>query len=183
MRIEELKKEWQSIKTPRIDLDRLKAMTSEKNHPVLSGIRKQLILELIGWSIFLFICFSGLDADQKPTLENAILILSVILPMGFNIYGYRLSQELIAGQDISTSLQNRIGSIKRFAIGSVMLRILLIIGVGYFFISTVDINPAKLLLLGAVILFLIGPLFLLVRTWTKRIDKLNSNLRLLKEHS
>lgn len=183
MRIEELKKEWQSIKTPEIDLDKLKAMTIEKSHPVLSGIRKQLTLELISWSAFLFICFTGLDADQKPILADAVLILSVVLPMALNIYGYRLSKELIAGKDISSSLQNRIGSIKRFAIGSVTLRILLIIGVGYFFVSTVDINPGKLMLLGAGSMFLIVPLYLLVRIWTKRIDKLSSTLRLLKEHS
>lgn len=183
MKIEELRKEWQSIKTPQIDLDRLKVMTIEKSHSVLSGIKKQLTLELVSWSAFLFICFTGLDADQKPILANAILIISVALPIVFNIYGYRLSKELIAGKDISSSLQNRIGSLRRFAIGSVVLRILLIIGVGYFFISTIDINQGKLMLLGAGSVFLIFPLYLLIRIWTKRIGKLSGTLRLLKEHS
>lgn len=183
MKIEELRKEWQSIKTPQIDLARLKDMTIEKSHPVLSGIRKQLIIELIGWSAFLIICFTGLDADQKPILTNVILIISVILPMIFNIYGYRLSKELIAGPDISSSLQNRIDSLRRFAIGSIVLRIMLITGVGYFFISTINVDQRKLMLLGAGSVFLIFPFYLLVRIWTKRLRKLSRNLKLLNEHS
>ena len=183
MEIEELRKEWQSIKTPHIELDRLKDMTMEKSHPVLSGIRKQLTIELIGWLAFLIICFTGLDAEEKPILTNAILIISVVLPMIFNIYGYRLSKELIAGPDISSSLKNRIGSLRRFAIVSVMLRVMLIIGVGYFFMSTVNITQGKLMLLGVGSLFLIFPFYMLVRIWMKRIGKLSSMLRLLKEHS
>ena len=183
MNIEELRSEWQSIKTPQIDLDRLKDMTTEKSHPVLSRIRKQLIVELIGWSAFVVICFTGLDAEQKPILANAILLLSVTLPMIFNIYGYRLSKELISGPDISSSLQNRIYALKNFAVVSVVLRIILISGVAYFFLSTVDINQSKFILLGAGSVFLIFPLYLLVRIWKKRIGKLKDNLSLLKEHS
>ena len=183
MEIEELRKEWQSIKTPQIALNRLKDMTIEKSHPVLSGIRKQLTIELIGWSAFLIICFTGLDADQKPILANVILLISVSLPMICNIYGYRLAKGLIAGPDISSSLKNRIGSLRRFAIVSVVLRMMLITGVGYFFISTVNITQVKLMLLGAGSVFLIFPLYILVRIWTKRIDKLSSTLRLLKENS
>jgi predicted permease len=181
MEIEEFKKEWKNIKTPQIDLARLKDMIIEKSHPVLSGIRKQLTLELIGWSAFLIICFTGLDADQKPILTNVILIISVTLPMIFNIYGYRLSKELIEGPDISSSLQNRIYSLRRFAIVCVLLRIMLIIGVGYFFVSTINIDHSKLMLLGAGSVFLIFPLYFLVRIWTKRLRKLSDTLRLLKE--
>jgi len=181
MNIEELRSEWQSIKTPQVELDRLKDMTIEKSHPVLSRIRKQLMMELIGWSAFVIICFTGLDAEQKPMLANAILLLSVTLPIIFNTYGYRLSKELIAGPDISSSLQNRINALKNFAIISVMLRIILISGVAYFFLSTVDITQGKLMLLGAGSVFLIFPLYLLVRIWKKRIGKLKDNLRLLKE--
>lgn len=182
MEIEELRKEWQSIETPQIELDRLKDMTMEKSHPVLSAIRKQLTIELIGWSAFLIICFTGLDADRKPILANAILLISVTLPILCNIYGYQLSKALIAGPDISSSLKNRIGSLRRFALISVVLRMMLISGVGYFFISTVNITEGKLMLLGVGSVFLIFPLYMLVRIWTKRIDKLSSNLRLLKEH-
>jgi len=181
MNIEELRSEWQSIKTPQIDLDRLKDMTIEKSHPVLSRIRKQLIMELIGWSAFVVICFTGLDAEQKPILANAILLLSVTLPMIFNVYGYWLSKEIIAGPDISLSLQNRIIALKNFAVISVLLRIILICGVAYFFLSTVDITQGKLMLLGAGSVFLIFPLYLLVRIWKNRICKLKDNLRLLKE--
>lgn len=183
MNIEELRNERQSIKTPQINVDRLKDMTIERNHPVLSGIRKQLTLELIGWSAFLFICFTGLDADQKPFFAKAILIISVALPMILNIYGYQLSKELIAGPDISSSLQNRIDSLRRFAIASVVLRIMLITGIGYFFVSTVNINLSKLILLGCGSMFLIIPLYLMVRIWKKRIRKLSGNLKLLKERS
>ena len=181
MEIEELRKEWKSIKTPQMDLDQLKRMTIEKSHPVLSGIRKQFTIELIGWSVFLVVCFTGLDADQKPILTNVLLLISVALPMIFNIYGYQLSKDLIEGPDISSSMQNRIDSLRRFAAGSVLLRIVLIIGVGYFFISSINIDQRKLMLIGAGSVVLIFQLYLFVRIWTKRIDKLRNTLSLLKE--
>lgn len=183
MEIEELRKEWQSIKTPQIDLDRLKDMIIEKTHPVLSGIRKQLTMELIGWSAFLIICFTGLDTDQKPILANIVLIISVALPMILNIYGFRLSRELIEGPDISSSLQNRIYSLRHFVIASLLLRIMLIAGVGYFFISSINIDQRKLVLLGVGGMCLIFPLHLFVRIWIKRIGKLSDTLSLLREHS
>lgn len=181
MKIEELRKEWKSIKTPQIDIDRIKDMTFAKSHPVLSGIKKQLTIELIGWSAFLIICFTGLDADQKPILTNVLLIISVALPMIFNVYGYQLSKGLIEGLDIRSSLQNRIGSLKRFAIVSVLLKIMLIVGVGCFFISTTSIDQRKLMLIGAGSVPLIFQLYLFVRIWAKRIDKLRNTLSLLKE--
>lgn len=181
MNIEELRSDWQSIKTPQIELDRLKDMTIEKSHPVLSRIRKQIIIELIGWTAFFIICVTGLDAEQKSILANAILLLSVTLPIIFNIYGYRLSKEIIAGPDISSSLKNRINALKNFATVSVMLRIILISGVGYFFLSTVNMTQGKLILLGTGSVFLILPLYLLARIWKKRIGKLKDNLRLLNE--
>lgn len=181
MEIEELRKEWKNIKTPQIDIDRIKDMTIAKSHPVLSGIRKQFTIELIGWSAFLIVCFTGLDADQKPILTNILLIISVALPMIFNVYGYQLSKELIEGPDISSSLQNRIDSLKRFAMVSVLLRIMLIIGVGYFFISSIDIDQRKLMLIGAGSVVLIFQLYLFVRIWIKRIDKLRNTFSLLKE--
>ena len=180
MELEEFKKEWQNIKTPNATPDQLKAMTLEKNRPVLNGIKKQFSLELIGWSVFLIVCFTGLDANQKPLLSNAILIISVVLPMILNIYGYRLSRELIEGSDISSSLQNRIASLSRFVVASILLRILLIVGVGYFFTASIYIDQHKLILLGAGSIFVAFLLYLLVRIWIKRISKLKETLILLK---
>ncbi|RYE54047.1 MAG: hypothetical protein EOP48_13095 [Sphingobacteriales bacterium] len=181
MEIDELKNEWNNIKTPKIELDRFKEMSIENSHPVLKSIRRQLLFELIGWSVFLFICYTGLDADQKPILANIALLLSVAFPMIFNIYGYGLSKNLIAGPDISTSLKNRIDSLKRFAVISVLLRLMLIAGVGYFFTSAIYIDERKLIILSIAIVLLILPLCFLVRTWIQRIGKLSSMLRSLNE--
>jgi hypothetical protein len=180
MELDELKKEWQSIKTPQIGPNELKNMTIERSHPVLSDIRKQLIIECMGWSGFLIVCFTGLDAEQKPLLSNVILLLSVGLPMVFNIYGYRLSKGLIAGPNIYSSLQNRMESLNHFAIISVVLRIVLIIGVIYFFIANRNIDQGKMLLIGAGILLLILPLYSLVRIWIKRISQLSGILKSLE---
>jgi len=180
MEVDELKKEWQSIKTPKIDPNKLKDMTIERSHPVLSNIRKQLIIECMGWSGFLIVCFTGLDAEQKPLISNVILMVSVGLPMVFNIYGYRLSKGLIAGPNIYSSLQNRMESLKQFAIISVVLRIVLIIGVIYFFVSNRNIDQGKMLLIGAGIVLMLLPLYSLVRTWTKRISQLSGILKSLE---
>lgn len=180
MQIEELKKEWKSIKTPEIDIDRLRDMTVAKSHPVLSGLRKQFTIELIGWSVFLVVCFTGLDADKKPILANAAIIISVTLPMILNVYGYQLSKELVEGPDICSSLRNRINSLRRFAVVSVILRIMLIAGLGYFFLSSIKIDQRKLMLAGAGGVVFIFQLYLLARVWAKRIGKLRDTLSLLE---
>jgi len=182
MKIEELKHEWQNVVTPQLDIDRLRNMTLEKSHPVLSGIRKQLILELFGWSAFVIICFTGLDADQKPFLTSVILIIVLALAMLFNVYGYQLSKDLIAGPDINSSLQNRIASLRRFAFISVVLRLVLIAGVGYFLSSSLQLDLRRLMLLGVASVVLVVPLYLLIRLWSKRISRLSETLRLLEEH-
>lgn len=179
MELDDFKKNWQNIQSPALELAQLEEMIKEKNHPVLSSIKKQLIGELAGWAAFLLVCFTGLDVEQKPLFATVILVLSIALPMLFNVYGYQLSKDVIAGPNIRASLLNRIKSLKRFAIGTAILRILLITGVGYFFISTVALDKRRLILITAGLAVLIIPLYLLARIWLGRITKLTATLNSL----
>lgn len=181
MELDELRNDWKAIHSSEIELSQLKNMLNEKSHPVLSGARKQLMIELLGWLAFLVLCFTGLDAQQKPLLTNMILVTSIIMPALFNVYGHQLTKDLIAGPDIRSSMLSRIMLLRRFVTGTVVFRLMLIAGVGYFLISTIHLNERKLILLGATSLILIFQLYLLVRIWNKRITKLTDTLTQLVE--
>lgn len=79
-----------------------------------------------------------------------LLCMGVCFLLGYFMRGLALPlavlMGLMEGPDISSSLQSRIGSLKRSARVSVLLRKPLIIGVGYFFISSINIDQRKLML-------------------------------------
>ncbi len=52
MELNDLKNTWQNVATPHTDHAAIKAMLSESNHPVLKGIRKQVVIEVSFWEPF-----------------------------------------------------------------------------------------------------------------------------------
>ena len=94
MELTELKQVWDTVEIPVKSTDDIKLMLSENNHPVLKKIRKQLTIEIIGWSVFLICYYSMFDGDHKPIWINIILVVSVLLPLIHNLLGYRLAKYL-----------------------------------------------------------------------------------------
>jgi len=169
MELTELKQVWDTVEIPVKSTDDIKLMLSENNHPVLKKIRKQLTIEIIGWSVFLICYYSMFDGDHKPIWINIILVVSVLLPLIHNLLGYRLAKYLVNGVTIRESLKNYLFKIKVYAIISIACRFFFVVGLLVFFTHGLSFNTIKYILLAIIILIFLTQLFLLYRLWVKRL--------------
>lgn len=176
MELSELKSTWNTVETPEISAAEIKDMLSENKHPVLKGIRKQLTIEIIGWSAFLAFYYTMFDGDLKPLWINLLLILCVLLPIIHNLTGYHFSKHLVHGTTIQESLRNYLAKIKRYALISIILRQLYLTGLLLFFTYGLSLNVNKYVSLAIISLVFLIQLLLTYRIWAKRLTTLKNSL-------
>lgn len=174
MELDELKYAWDTIKTPVKSTDDIKLMLSENRHPVLKKIRKQLTIEIVGWSVFLICYYTMFDGNHKPIWINITLIVSVLLPLIHNLMGYRFAKYLVNGVTIRESLKNYLSKVKIYAIVSIICRLFFVIGLLLFFTYGISFNTQKYASLAIIILIFLIQLSLLYRVWAKRLKSLES---------
>jgi hypothetical protein len=174
MELDELKYAWDTIETPVKSTDDIKLMLYENRHPVLKKIRKQLTIEIIGWSVFLICYYTMFDGDHKPTWINIILIVSVLLPLIHNLMGYRFAKYLVNGNTISESLTNYLSKVKIYAAVSIICRFFFALGLLVFFTYGLNFNTKKYISLAIIILIFLIQLSILYNLWAKRLKKLEN---------
>lgn len=174
MELAELKYTWDTIKTPVKSTDDIKLMLSENRHPVLKKIRKQLTIEIIGWSVFLICYYTMFDGDRKPIWINVILIVSVLLPLIHNLMGYRFAKYLVNGVTIRESLKKYRSKVKVYSAVSITCHFFFVIGLLVFFTQGLSFNTKKYISLAIIILIFLIQLSLLYRLWAKRLKKLEN---------
>lgn len=172
MELNDLKATWSTVESPKISTQKIREMASEKMHPILSGIRKQLTIEIMVWSIFLICYYSMFDGDKKPVWINALLVLSVLLPIFHNLMGYRVAKYPVQGTNIQESLKNHLSKVKTYAVVSILTRQIYLIGFLLFFTYGLSFNSSKYISLLIISLIFLVQLFMSCRIWAKRIKSL-----------
>lgn len=180
MEIDNLKKTWKNTGTTNLNTESMRNMIRAKNHPVLKGIRKQLIFETLIWIIFLFSYYDMFDGDQKPFYANMLLITAVILLIIHNLIGFLSQQKLIKGMNLKQSLEAYLSSIRVFRIFSIATRVTALICLLLFFTSIISFNSFRYGILAALMMLIPIQAFILNRIWNRRINQLK---KLLKEFS
>lgn len=176
MELDALKSTWNNIENPVKTPEEIQQMLIENNHPVLKEIRKQLLIEVIGWSAFLMVYYTMFDGDQKPLLINILLVVSVAAALVHNLTGYRLSSHLVAGTSIRASLQHYLVKVRTYAVISVISRVLLMAGFLLFFTYNISFDTGKYLMLSGAIALFAFQLILLCRIWLRRLRRLSNTL-------
>lgn len=176
MDLEQLKSDWNKISTPEKDTTELKKMLSENSHPVLKGIRRQLTIELIGWSAFLLCYYTMFDGDQKPLYINVLLVVSVSLSLLHNVSGYWSSKYLMQGNDLLISLKQYLNKMKVYAAVSICSRALFAAGLLLFFCYNIRFDSSKYLALGLAIVVMLIQLIFLSALWKRRLSALKSSI-------
>lgn len=167
-----LKSAWQHTGTPLKSTTDLKSAMKESNHPVLKGIRRQLIFETVGFTLFLLVYYDFFDGDRKPLYANLVLAGAMLLVIGHNIIGYRLAGRGIKDSDIRQSLEERLSGIKAYAIASIATRVLVMTCLCIFFTSVVRLDTQRYQLLALIAVIFAIQIALLSRIWWKRIKRL-----------
>jgi len=179
MEFNELKSTWNTVKTPEISPTEIQKMLSENRHPVLKNIRKQLTIEIIGWSISLICYYTMFDGDKKPVWINLLLVFSILLPVIHNLMGYRFAKYLVQGSNIQESLKNYLARVKRYAAISIISKQLFLIGLLLFFTYGLSFNTSKAISLVIIGVIFIIQLVLTYRIWAKRLVSLEKSINLL----
>ncbi|MXV15612.1 hypothetical protein [Hufsiella ginkgonis] len=180
MELDEFRSAWNTpVSLSKTPAD-IKTMLSENRHPVLKQIRRQSLLEIAGWTIFLACCYTMFDGDRKPLWINITLVISVLLPLAHNTAGYLGAKNLVKGTDLKRSLENYHRSLKTFAALSVAARTLFGTGLVLFFTYGLRLNLTRMLSLGAIALVFALQIWLLLRMWNKRISLLGKTISALR---
>jgi hypothetical protein len=176
MELDELKSEWNTVKPFSKTNEAILLMLQENRHPVLKAIRKQIIIELIGWSLFLVCYYTMFDGGNKPFFINIVLIFAVAFPMVHHLYGYHFNKYLIDGSNIKSSLEKYLNRMKAYASLSLISRVLFVSGLLLFFTYSIHFTASKYYLLTVIILVFLIQLFFLYRIWAKRLQELKNTI-------
>ncbi|WP_437918676.1 hypothetical protein [Sphingobacterium sp. LRF_L2] len=176
MEFNQLKSTWDAVKTPSISAIEIRNMLSENKHPVLKALRKQLAIEITGWLIFIAVYYSMLDGAVKPLWINLSLIFSILLPFVHNLMGYRLSKNLIYGDNIQKSLRNFLSKVKVYAIVSIVSRQIYLVGLLLFLTYGISLNANKLLFLIIAISCFLIQFAVLSMIWKTRLKSLKKTI-------
>jgi hypothetical protein len=150
----------------------LKRMISEKRHPVLKGIRRQLLIEIIAFTVFLFVYYDFFDGDRRAVYVNVLLVGAILLVIIHNIIGYVMTIQQVKGDNIMQSLHHHLSNMKMYAVTSVTCRTLMTGCLLFFFTSNIVFNAHKYWMLMSVIVILIVQMAWLSGIWFRRIRQI-----------
>jgi hypothetical protein len=168
MELDELRSAWNEPIAPGKSAAELHRMLSENKHPVLKGIRRQLAIEIAGWSALILCYYTMLDGERKPLWLNALLLVSVLLPLMHNLLGYRIIKNPVSGANIITSLYAYRCKIKRYALIAIACRVAYMAGLLLFLTYNVHFDQRKLIALGLIGTLFAVNIFILYRVWHRR---------------
>jgi hypothetical protein len=171
-----LKLAWQGINITAKSNTQLQDMMQEGKHPVLKGIRKQMIIETVAYTAFLCIYYNAFDGDRKPLVVNVLLVAAMLLAIGHNIINYLLTKRRTEGNNLQQSLNAHLSQMKVHAVISVTTRLLIAVCFLLYFTSVIIFTTSKYWLLAVGIAIFIAQVALLSRIWAGRIQQMKSTI-------
>jgi len=158
----------------------IKKMLRENKHPALKKIRRQMLWETLafGWLGITF--YDGFDGYKKPLYVNIILGVSVLLIILHNIIGYYNAKRSVDGYSLRASLERYEQSLRRFALWSILLRVLYSAGLMIFFLSVTGMGTWSWVLIGVLVSAFAFQMHIMKQMWQNRINEVNLTVRKLK---
>lgn len=180
MEKDNLKSTWKGISIPQKGKEELNLMLRKNSHPVLAAIKKQVTIELIGFTGFLFGYFTMFDGIGKPTYINVIIIAAIALQLFYGYKGYLLQSRFKGDKNLYKDLENFNSRLKTHRLGVITARVLFAIGLIVYFTYSISFSSNKFLALAFIVLTFSVQLWFLYKVWSKRILKLASVLEEFK---
>jgi hypothetical protein len=176
MELDEFKNAWQNVSTPSRSDNDITAMLSAGNHPVLKGIRQQVLIEVAAWLAFLLCYYTMFDGDTKPLWLNFLLVASVLFPVVHSLMGYSFARYLVNGPTVKQSLTVYLKKVQQYAVVSVCCRVLLAAGFVLFFTYGLSLNAARLYAIAIIAMLFSFQLWVLYRIWAKRLMQIKASI-------
>jgi hypothetical protein len=178
MDLEDLKSDYKKSRVENLKTtESLSKMKKSENHPVLKGIKKQLIFESIIWIVLLVVYYDFFDGQQKSILWNLLLVISILLLLSHNVLGYILVKNPIFGENIKESLQKYLTKIKSYSYISIASRVFAVTIFLGFLTSNAEWGINKtLLFMGLFLATITSQIYLLRKVWNKRIHSIENTI-------
>lgn len=175
-----LKAAWDNTPTPSRNTAELAVIANRQASPVMRGIRKQLIIELVGYTLFLVAYYDFFDGNKKPFYLNALLVVSVLFLLAHNVTGYTLAKNPAIGSSLLENMQQQLQQLKRYALVSVSSRGLAFAGIFAFFLANIHWDNSKYMAVAVIVIILLLQQFFLRKIWAGRIKRLSNTIAALK---
>jgi hypothetical protein len=172
MEKDKLQSLWQGINPTQKSQEELSKILKDRSHPVLKSMKKQILIELIGFTAFLFCYYTMFDGAAKPLLINVTLIVAIALPLLHNLKGYRLQKQFKSSSNLKDDLTSFVAKLKSFRVETMIARIAFVFGFLLFFTYNIEFSQGKW---WATLLIMIAfsiQLFFLYKIWSGRINRL-----------
>ena len=169
MEIDDLKSDWNTVQPILKTDESLLLLLQENKHPVLKSIRKQIVIEVSSWLIFLLVYYSMFDGYSKPFWVNVVLVFSLLLPVLHSLYGYFYNKYLTDGTDIKKALERLYNRLKKYAFFSILSRIGFVGGLLFFFTYNIDFTGTKYFFLLSICFVFVFQIAVLYSIWAKRL--------------
>lgn len=172
MEIDNLKSVWQDISTPQKNKEELNLMLKQNSHPVLTSIKKQITIELLGFTAFLFCYFTMFDGKTKPIVINLAIMGAIVLQLFYGYKGYLMQSKFKSNTNLIDNLRSFTKQLKSYRLQVFLARTVFAIGFISFFTYNISFSELKWWTLAFVVIAFGVQLWLLYRIWSKRIGRL-----------
>ncbi|MCW3463051.1 hypothetical protein [Chitinophaga nivalis] len=173
MQTDPLKSAWQNPVVATTDTATLSHLIRQRSSPVLKQIRRQLVIESLAFLTLLLVYYSAFDGDRKPFYLNALLVISVISLLLYNLAGLWLTRQQNITRQVLPTMQLQLQQLKKYAFLSVVLRVLGMAGIFTFFLLSVQWTTAKYGLLLLLITVMATQFYALWSVWQQRIRRVH----------
>jgi hypothetical protein len=180
MELDDMKSYWQQLPAESTRPEALKQMVKENRHPVLKGIRRQLVIEMVGWLIFLIVFYDFFDGHKRSLYLNLLVIGAGIFVVAHNAFGYLMARNLKAAGNLASTLSRYLTRTKTYAIISVASRVASTTAILMFLTDTIHFTKEKYVILAGVVVLFAIQIGLLIRLWIKRIMNLEASIQELR---
>lgn len=176
-----LKTAWDNTPTPSKTTADIQAMVVKQTSPVIKEIRKQLIIEALGYAAFLIVYYDFFDGDKKPFYLNALLVISLLFLLTYNVTGYMLAKHSAMGDNLLQRMQKQLQQLKRYAAVALISKALALAGIFAFFLGNTHWNSHKYIAMAVIVLSVMVQHFILRRIWAGRIIRFSNTIAELKQ--
>ncbi|MGF6846053.1 hypothetical protein QFZ51_001288 [Chitinophaga sp. W3I9] len=173
-----LKSAWDNAPTPDRDIS---AIIVKHTSPVLKDIRKQVILEAIGYSIFLIVYYDFFDGDKKPYYLNLLLVVSILCMLAQSVTGYVLARSPAVEYNLLESMRKKLHNIRKYALITIFTKILAFAGIFAFFLASIRWTQQKYLTLIPLVIIVGVQAYFQWKIWKGRIYRVKQTVEELNQ--
>jgi hypothetical protein len=176
MEMDNLKSVWQEISPAQKEKEELHLLLKKNSYPILASIKKQLIIELVGFTAFLFCYNTMFDGETKPLWINLTIVAAILLQLFYGYKGFSMQSRFKSNNNLTEDLEYFIIQLQSYRFQVLLSRIVFAIALIIFFTYNISFYQRKWWVLAFIVITFSIQLGFLYRLWSKRINKLEATL-------